>query len=335
VADAALFVVSAATGIKFETETLWKAAGEQGLPRMMVVTKLDRERTSLAKVLEDAERFLGVKPVPIQVPIGRRGLLPRRRRPAPEQDRLFAADAGGKETLGEVPADLAEEVKLARERLVEGVAESDDALLEKYLDGQALTEEEIQGGLRAGVLAGKVVPLVFAVPVKNQGTAAIAELIFSLPAVPRGASGRSTGRTRPARRSSAPRRRTRRSRRSSSRRLVDPTPARSRSSASSRGASTATSSSTRRAARASGPARSTRCSARRSKAVPEVGPGLRRGREAQGDAHRRHPVRREAPRDFAPITFPHPVMSMAVDPRARATRTSSRRRCTGSPRPTR
>ncbi|HEY5999978.1 MAG TPA: elongation factor G [bacterium] len=180
VADAAIFVVSAATGIKFETEQLWKAAGEQGLPRMIVVTKLDRERSSLAKVLEDAERFLGVKPVPIQVPIGAeasfRGVVDLLQ----GQARLFPADAAGKETTGEIPADLADEVAAARERLAEGVAEGDDTLLEKYLDGQPLSDDEIRSGLRAGVLAGKVVPLVFAVPVRNAGTAAIADLIFSL-----------------------------------------------------------------------------------------------------------------------------------------------------------
>src|SRR5512134_2062456 len=75
VADAALFVVSASAGIKFETEALWKAADENGLPRMMVVTKFDRERTRLAKVLEDAEKFLGVRPVPVQVPIGAESAL--------------------------------------------------------------------------------------------------------------------------------------------------------------------------------------------------------------------------------------------------------------------
>ncbi|HWR98416.1 MAG TPA: elongation factor G [Candidatus Methanoperedens sp.] len=180
VADAALFVVSAATGIKFESEALWKAAGEQGLPRLIVVTKLDRERSSLARVLEDSERFLGVKPVPLQVPIGAEtsfcGVVDLLQGAA----HLFPAEPGGKETIAEVPADLAEEVRSARERLAEGVAESDDALLEKYLDGQTLSDEEIRGGLRAGVLAGKLVPLVFAVPVKNWGTPAVADLLFAL-----------------------------------------------------------------------------------------------------------------------------------------------------------
>jgi len=180
VADAALFVVSAATGVKFETEALWKAADERGLPRMVVVTKLDRERTSLAKVLEEAEKFLGVRPVPIQVPIGAEGSFRGVVDLLQGKARLFKPDTSGQETIGEVPGEVAAEVAAARERLAEGVAESDDRLLEKYLDGQPLDDQEIREGLRVGVLAGKVVPLVFAVPVKNWGTAALDELIFSL-----------------------------------------------------------------------------------------------------------------------------------------------------------
>jgi len=180
VADAALFVVSAATGIKFETEALWKAADENGLPRMVVVTKLDRERTSLAKVLGDAETFLGARPLPIQVPIGAEGSLRGVVDLLLGKARLFKNDASGEETLGEIPPEMADEVTAARERLTEGVAESDDELLEKYLDGQPIGEEEIRKGLRAGVLAGKIVPLLIAIPTKNWGTAAIAESIFSL-----------------------------------------------------------------------------------------------------------------------------------------------------------
>ena len=150
VADAALFVVSAATGIKFETEALWKAADENGLPRMIVVTKLDRERSSLAKVLGDAETFLGVRPIPIQVPIGAEGSLRGVVDLLLGKARFFKDDPSGQETLGEIPAEMADEVAAARERLTEGVAESDDGLLEKYLDGQPIGEEEIRKGLRAG-----------------------------------------------------------------------------------------------------------------------------------------------------------------------------------------
>ena len=180
VADAALFVVSAATGIKFETEALWKAADENGLPRLIVVTKLDRERSSLAKVLGDAEAFLGVRPIPIQVPIGAEGSLRGVVDLLLGKARFFKDDLSGQETLGEIPAEIAAEVATARERLTEGVAESDDGLLEKYLDGQPIGEDEIRTALRAGVLAGKIVPLLFAIPTRNWGTAAIAETVFSL-----------------------------------------------------------------------------------------------------------------------------------------------------------
>jgi elongation factor G len=180
VADAAVFVVSASTGVKFETEALWKAADENGLPRMIVLTKFDRERTSLAKVLEEAEKFLGVRPVPIQVPIGAEASFGGVVDLLLGKARLFKSDGSGQETAGETPAELAAEVAAARDRLAEAVAESDDALLEKYLDGQPLSDDEIRAGLRAGVLAGKIVPLVYAVPTRVWGAGAVVDAIFSL-----------------------------------------------------------------------------------------------------------------------------------------------------------
>lgn len=180
VADAALFVVSASAGVKFETEALWAAADENGLPRMMVLTKFDRERASLAKVLEGAEKHLGVRPIPIQVPIGAEGSFRGVADLLLGKVRLFSDEPGGQESLGGIPAEIAGEVAAARERLAEAVAESDDALLEKYLDGQSLSDEEIRGGLRAGVIAGKIVPLLYAVPIRAWGLDAIADAVFSL-----------------------------------------------------------------------------------------------------------------------------------------------------------
>jgi elongation factor G len=317
VADAAVFVVSAATGIKFETELLWKAAGEQGLPRMIVVTKLDRERTSLAKVLEEAERFLGVKPVQVQVPIGAeasfRGVVDLLQNKA----RLFASDTSGKETVGDVPPEVAEEVKQARERLAEGVAESDDALLEKYLDGQALTDEEIQAGLRAGVLAGKVVPLVFAVPVKNQGTAPIAELIFSL--LPSPAERPAVAGPTPA---------GQQEQRAAAedapfsalvfKTLVDPYTGKITLFRvfSGRLQGDQLYNATRGVRERAGSLN--QVLGKTLKAVPEVGPGdfaavvkLKETHTGDTLCDEKHPV------TFAPITFPHPVMSMAVEPKSK------------------
>ena len=309
VADAALFVVSAATGIKFETETLWKAADENGLPRMIVVTKLDRERTSVAKVLEDAERVPRRAADPDPGADRRRGLLPRRRRPAARARRASSrATASGQETIGEIPAELADEVEAARERLAEGVAESDDALLEKYLDGQPIAEEEVRDGLRAGVLAGQDRAAGLRGPDEEPGHGGDRRADLLAAALAGGAPGRSSGKN-PAggRRSRAPPRRTRRSRRWSSRPSSTPTPGRSRSSASSPGtlAGDQLFNATRGVRERAGSLN--QVLGKTLKSVPEVGPGdfaavVKLKETHTGDTL----LRREAPAwCFPPIVFPN------------------------------
>ena len=180
VVDGALVVVNAVDGIKFETESVWKYADENGLSRIVVVNAMDKERADFGKVVDAFESIFGIRPVPLQWPIGSedtfRGVVDLLQM----KSRIFAEDKSGKESLEDIPDDLADEVQKAREALVEGVAESDDALLEKYLEGQTIEDEEVRSALRKGVTEGKIVPLLFTVAVQNWGTKALTEAVFDL-----------------------------------------------------------------------------------------------------------------------------------------------------------
>jgi elongation factor G len=178
-------VVSAVGGIKFETENVWKYADEEALPRMVIINKMDRERADFQKVLENMGKIFGIRPLPLQWPIGKeasfRGVVDLLQMKA----RIFRDDGSGQEDVEEVPPEVNPEAQKAREALVESVAESNDALLEKYLDGQTLDDGEIRASLRAGVISGKIVPVVFTVAVNNWGTAAVANSILDLLPSPR------------------------------------------------------------------------------------------------------------------------------------------------------
>jgi elongation factor G len=178
VVDGALSVVSAVDGIKFETETVWKYAKENSLPTVVVISETDKERADFQKVIDDFESILGVKPVPLQWPIGKESSFSGVVDLLSMKARSFAADGSGKEKTGEIPEELKDEVQAARESLVENVAESDDDLLEKYLEGEAPGDEELRAALRKGILEGKIVPAVFTVSVKNWGTSSVMDVIF-------------------------------------------------------------------------------------------------------------------------------------------------------------
>jgi elongation factor G len=178
VVDGSLVVIGAAGGVKYDTERVWKYAEENNLPRMIVVTEMDKERADFEKLLAGIEEIFGIRPATLQWPIGSessfRGVVDLLRMKAI----IFAEDGSGKEKTEEIPAEMQDEVQKAREALVESVAESDDELLEKYLEGETLEDEEIRSALRRGILERKIVPLLFAVGTRNWGTASLTDFIF-------------------------------------------------------------------------------------------------------------------------------------------------------------
>ncbi len=157
-ADAATVVVSAVNGVEVGTEKVWEYSGENNLPRMIFVNKLDRENASFSKTMEQLENFFGHKVVPLQIPWGEeanfKGVIDLLNQKA------YTFDQEGKEVKEEeIPQEYQDQFEEMREKMVEVAAENDDELLMKYLEGESLSEEELWQGLKTGVREQGVFPV--------------------------------------------------------------------------------------------------------------------------------------------------------------------------------
>src|SRR5574341_136461 len=174
--DGVLIVLGASSGMRTELERLWASMKELDLPCVLFVNELDKERTSLEPVVEEFEKALEAKTVPVTIPLkggpqleGVVDLVGRATyRPAKDSPKVQP---------GPVPDEAAASVAAARKKLVEGVAEAEDAVLEKYLSEGDLTDDEVRAGLRAGTLAGTFVPVLCGSAVKNVGTAPLLDVL--------------------------------------------------------------------------------------------------------------------------------------------------------------
>jgi elongation factor G len=177
VADSALVVVDAVSGVMVQTEKVWSAADELALPRIVVLNRLDRERASLDRSLTSLRQACSRIVIPIQLPIGEeksfRGVVDLVSRKA----FIFETDESGKFTVGEVPADMKGAVNEAREALVEMVAEADEKLMERFFEAGTLTDEELIAGLRSATTAGKLFPLVCVSALLNVGVQPLLDAI--------------------------------------------------------------------------------------------------------------------------------------------------------------
>jgi len=174
VADAAVVVIDAVDGVKVGTEKVWQTANHYGLPRLIFINKMDRERADFEPVLKETKDILEAPVVPLQIPIGReagfKGVVD-----------LVAMKAmvasGGKLEAGPIPDDLKDQVEQYRSDLLNFAAESDDALIEKFLEEGELTPEEIYRGLRIGTLKGTIVPVLCGASQSNLGPALLLDAI--------------------------------------------------------------------------------------------------------------------------------------------------------------
>ncbi len=172
----AVFVTEAAPGaLKVEAEKIWARIQELGLPRIAFVSKMDRDRADFDAAVADLRDILGAKVVPVQLPIGAadefRGVVDLIKMRA-----LIDGD-DGKVTEEAVPADLQAAAESAREALVEAVAETDDELLEKYLDSGTLSDEELTSALHKAVRDGAVMPVLCGSGKANAGMPALLDAI--------------------------------------------------------------------------------------------------------------------------------------------------------------
>jgi len=158
-----------------QTEKVWKFATEFELPRAVVVNRLDRERSDFFRTLESVTRRLKGRVVPVHIPIGEesgfRGFVDL----VTQKATVFS---DGKSSEIAVPAEVADQVKEWREKLVEAAAETDDDLLAKYLEEGSLDEPEMLKALRTGITQGKIVPVLCAAATKSIGSHALLDLII-------------------------------------------------------------------------------------------------------------------------------------------------------------
>ena len=167
VADGAVVVVEAIDGVKVQTEQAWEFADQLEMPRVVFINKMDRDRADFFGTFKDVSETFTPKPILLQLPIGAeenfKGVVDL------ISQKAYFYEIGGKPKVGEIPAEMQDQVASEREALIENIAEADDALLEKYLDGHPLTDEELMQGLRAGTLGRAFVPVLCGSATKNIG----------------------------------------------------------------------------------------------------------------------------------------------------------------------
>jgi elongation factor G len=163
VVESATILLPAPSGVDVGTERSWNLCGELGVPRVLLINKMDRENASFSRTVADIQGSFGSQCVPFQFPLG------------DAQD--FKGLVSVVHPPAEIPAEVAVEFESARERFIEAVAESDDELADRYLEGEELTDAEIMSGARAAILAGNLVPILVSSATQNIGVEEYLEFV--------------------------------------------------------------------------------------------------------------------------------------------------------------
>ena len=179
VLDAAVVVLCGSSGVQPQTETVWRQANKYEVPRMIFVNKMDRTGASFLRVVKQARDRLNHTIVPIQLPIGSeenfKGVVDLLKMKAINWNE---SDQGMTFTYEEIPADMLEECEEWRANMVEAAAEANEDLMERYLEGEELTEDEIRAALRQRTLANEVVPVLCGSAFKNKGVQAMLDAVI-------------------------------------------------------------------------------------------------------------------------------------------------------------
>ena len=178
--DASLVLVSGVAGVEVQTEKVCKWSDEYQLPRILVVNKMDRERADFARAVESIQKAFGRATIPVQIPIGSEknfsGVVDLIHFKAYQYEK----DESGKSKEMEIPEELKQDATSQRQALVEMIAEQDDALMEKYFEAGELTQEEVLSGLKKTILERKVIPIFCASALHNMGAQPILDSIVEL-----------------------------------------------------------------------------------------------------------------------------------------------------------
>ncbi len=179
VLDGAMAVFCAVGGVQPQSETVWRQANKYGVPRIAFVNKMDRQGANFKRVVEQIGSRLRGNPVPIQLPIGEedrfRGVIDLMKMKSIHWDDALQ---GTQFTEEDVPADLLEEAEAARHFMVEAIADADEDVMMKYLEGEEISVDELKAALRKATIAGAVVPVLCGSAFKNKGVQAALDAVL-------------------------------------------------------------------------------------------------------------------------------------------------------------
>ena len=179
VLDGAVVVLCGSSGVQPQTETVWRQANKYEVPRMVFVNKMDRAGADFRMVVSQLEERLGAVAVPLQMTIGAEDEFKGVVDLVQNKAILWSeADQGMTFEYADVPEDMLDEVNTMREFMIENAAEATDEMMEKYLDGIELSEEEIKAGIRARTLANEIVPVLGGSAFKNKGVQAMLDAVI-------------------------------------------------------------------------------------------------------------------------------------------------------------
>jgi elongation factor G len=177
--DGVVVIVSAISGVKLETENVWGWADDFGIPRIVFVNKMDQERASYVRAFDDIKKMFKQRPVKLNLPIGEgesfKGMVDL----LSMKSLKFSDNFKGEYTIEDIPDDLKKKADDHRTELIEAVAESDDRLVEKYLNEGSLSDEDMRIGLRKAVLKGIIVPVICGSALKNISVQPLLDAIVS------------------------------------------------------------------------------------------------------------------------------------------------------------
>lgn len=177
--DAVIVIASAISGVKVQTEKVWQFALDYELPRLIFINKMDRERANFINALGDIEKALGVTPLPLQVPIGAehnfKGIVDLIKQKA----YIYKTDGSGEFEVQDIPADLQAEVDKYREKLIETIVETNDDLMTSYLEGEEVTQPQLEQALREAVITSQIIPVVCGSATQNMGVQPLLDAIVN------------------------------------------------------------------------------------------------------------------------------------------------------------
>jgi elongation factor G len=178
-ADGVVLVIDATAGVKVGTEKVWEFAEELKLPKIIFVSKMDRERADYFKVVQEVIDTFQAKATPVFIPLGAedkfQGLIDLVKMKAC----VYEKDGSGNFQVSDVPADFSEDAEEWREKMIENIVEVDDELMEKYLEGEELSQQELEDALYKAIKSQIIIPVTCGASVLNIGTSQLMDLIVN------------------------------------------------------------------------------------------------------------------------------------------------------------